>query len=72
MILRRTSGGAWAMAKMNMVLHGITDSELVHGDTLAAPGHEHDGELRRFDRILTNPPFAQNYRRMIAVYTGVE
>jgi type I restriction enzyme M protein len=57
------NGGAWAMAKMNMVLHGVTDSELVHGDTLAAPGHEHDGELRRFDRILTNPPFAQNYRR---------
>lgn len=58
------NGGAWAMARMNMVLHGITDSSLVHGDTLAAPGHEsEDGELRRFDRVLTNPPFAQNYRR---------
>ncbi|GAA4552753.1 type I restriction-modification system subunit M [Amycolatopsis samaneae] len=58
------NGGAWAMAKMNMVLHGITDSSLVHGDTLAEPGHEIEGgELRRFDRILTNPPFAQNYRR---------
>ena len=58
------NGGAWAMARMNMVLHGITDSSLVHGDTLAAPGHEGErGELRRFDRVLTNPPFAQNYRR---------
>ncbi len=58
------NGGAWAMARMNMVLHGITDSGLVHDDTLTAPGHEiKDGELRRFDRVLTNPPFAQNYRR---------
>ncbi|MGH4019179.1 MAG: N-6 DNA methylase, partial [Pseudonocardiaceae bacterium] len=58
------NGGAWAMARMNMVLHGITDSSLVHGDTLATPGHESEGgELRRFDRVLTNPPFAQNYRR---------
>ena len=58
------NGGAWAMARMNMLLHGITDSRLVHGDTLAEPGHEiGGGELRRFDRILTNPPFSQNYRR---------
>ncbi len=58
------NGGAWAMARMNLLLHGITDSDLVHGDTLAEPGHEvGGGELRRFDRILTNPPFAQNYRR---------
>jgi type I restriction enzyme M protein len=57
------NGRAWAMARMNMVLHGITDSSLVHGDTLAAPGHEIEGgELRRFNRVLTNPPFAQNYR----------
>ncbi len=58
------NGGAWAMARMNLLLHGITDSDLVRGDTLAEPGHEvGGGELRRFDRILTNPPFAQNYRR---------
>jgi type I restriction enzyme M protein len=58
------NGSAWAMARMNMLLHGIADGELVHGDTLAAPGHEtDDGHLLRFDRILTNPPFAQNYTR---------
>lgn len=58
------NGSAWAMARMNMVLHGITGSGIVHGDTLAAPGHEDEsGELRRFDRVLTNPPFAQNYKR---------
>jgi type I restriction enzyme M protein len=54
------------MARMNMLLHGIADGVLVHGDTLAAPGREHyneDGELMRFDRILTNPPFAQNYKK---------
>jgi type I restriction enzyme M protein len=57
------NGSAWAMARMNMLLHGIYDAKLEHGDTLADPKHAVDGSLRRFDRILTNPPFAQNYRR---------
>ena len=30
---------------------------------LANPLHLEGGELRRFDRILTNPPFSQNYSR---------
>jgi type I restriction enzyme M protein len=58
------NGSAWAMARMNMLLHGMTGEGIAHGDTLADPKHEDDqGELLRFDRILTNPPFAQNYKR---------
>ncbi|MFJ4818345.1 N-6 DNA methylase [Streptomyces sp. NPDC088801] len=57
------NGGVWAMAKMNMILHGIADADLRNDDTLAAPAHEQDGELTRFDRVLTNPPFSLNYAR---------
>ncbi|MET9974843.1 N-6 DNA methylase [Streptomyces microflavus] len=58
------NGSAWAMARMNMLLHGMTGEGIAHGDTLADPKHEDaHGELLRFDRVLTNPPFAQNYKR---------
>ncbi|MFG3504075.1 N-6 DNA methylase [Streptomyces sp. NPDC047821] len=58
------NGSAWAMARMNLLLHGVADGIIHHGDTLASPRHTTPGgELQRFDRVLTNPPFAQNYRR---------
>jgi len=55
------NGGVWSMSKMNMILHGIPDADLRNGDTLAEPLHVEGGELMRFDRVLTNPPFSQNY-----------
>jgi len=57
------NGGVWSISKMNMILHGIPDADLRNGDTLAEPLHVEGGELMRFDRILTNPPFSQNYSR---------
>ncbi len=61
------NGGVWAICKMNMLLHGIADADIQNEDTLAKPLHREGGELMRFDRILTNPPFSQNYAR-----TGME
>jgi type I restriction enzyme M protein len=55
------NGGVWSIAKMNMILHGIGDADLRNGDTLGDPLHTEGGELMRFDRVLTNPPFSQNY-----------
>lgn len=55
------NGGVWSISKMNMILHGVPDAKLEHGDTLAEPLHLKDGELMRFDRVITNPPFSQNY-----------
>jgi len=55
------NGGVWSISKMNMILHGIADADLRNGDTLAEPLHVEGGELMRFDRVLTNPPFSQNY-----------
>ena len=55
------NGGVWSISKMNLLLHGIADADLRNGDTLAEPLHTKDGELMRFDRVITNPPFSQNY-----------
>lgn len=58
------NGSVWAMCKMNLLLHGIRDAEIQLGDTLANPLHkEADGDLLHFDRVITNPPFSQNYDR---------
>ncbi|MFD3732900.1 N-6 DNA methylase [Streptomyces sp. NPDC058632] len=49
-------------ARLNLLLHGLTDSSVLCGDTLTDPLHSlQDGHLRRFDRVLTNPPFSMNY-----------
>jgi type I restriction enzyme M protein len=55
------NGGTWAISQMNMILHGITNAEIENDDTLGAPKHVENGRLLTFDRVLTNPPFSQNY-----------
>ncbi|RLC85357.1 MAG: SAM-dependent DNA methyltransferase, partial [Chloroflexi bacterium] len=57
------NGSVWAMCKMNLLLHDIRDAEIQLGDTLANPLHVEQGELMHFDRVITNPPFSQNYDR---------
>jgi len=58
---QESNGGVWAICKMNMILHGIMDADIRNEDTLANPQHLDRGELMRFDRVITNPPFSQNY-----------
>ncbi|MDD2774771.1 MAG: N-6 DNA methylase [Gallionella sp.] len=55
---QEANGTVWSIAKMNMLLHGISTADLHNEDTLAKPQHVKGGELKRFDRILTNPPFS--------------
>ena len=57
------NGSVWSISKMNLLLHGIPDADMRNGDTLAEPMHVHGGELDRFDRVLSNPPFSLNYTR---------
>ena len=57
------NGGVWAICKMNMLLHGIPDADIQNDDTLLNPLHLDEGELMRFDRVISNPPFSQNYDR---------
>ncbi|MFD7162129.1 type I restriction-modification system subunit M [Streptomyces violascens] len=57
------NGPSWSMASMNMVLHGIREFDLQHGDTLTEPLHldKESGRLRTFTKVLSNPPFSLNY-----------
>jgi type I restriction enzyme M protein len=57
------NGGVWSISKMNLLLHSIPDADMQNGDTLAEPMHVHGGQLERFDRVLSNPPFSLNYTR---------
>lgn len=55
-------GTTWSICKMNMLLHGISHADIRQGDTLREPEHkDENNELLRFDRVVANPPFSQNY-----------
>jgi type I restriction enzyme M protein len=57
-------GSAWAICKMNLILHGLFERAFIENDdTLTAPQHQEGGELMRFDRILSNPPFSMPYEK---------
>ena len=47
-----------AIGRMNCILHGINDFNIVNGDTLAAPAFIENGQLKRFDLVLANPPYS--------------
>jgi type I restriction enzyme M protein len=54
---------AWSICKLNMLLHGLPGADIQLEDTLLHPMHREGGELERFDRVIANPPFSQNYTR---------
>jgi type I restriction enzyme M protein len=61
---QESNGGTWSICKMNILLHGIRSSDIRQGDTIKEPQHiEQNGELKRFDRVIANPPFSQNYSK---------
>ena len=64
-------GTTWSICKMNMLLHGISHADIRQQDTLREPQHKTEqNELRRFDRVLANPPFSQNYIKKDMVFPG--
>jgi type I restriction enzyme M protein len=49
----------WALARMNMILHGHPTAELWRGNTLADPYWKNaDDTLKTFDFAVANPPFS--------------
>jgi len=64
-------GTTWSICKMNMLLHGISHADIRQEDTIRRPQHrDENGELKRYDRVLANPPFSQNYIRKDVEYPG--
>ncbi len=50
-----------AISKMNIILHNISKYTIEYGDTLEDPLNLENGQLKKFDRVIANPPFSQNY-----------
>ncbi|WP_109316261.1 type I restriction-modification system subunit M [Pseudovibrio ascidiaceicola] len=52
-------GSTWALAKMNMFLHGETNHQIEWGDTIRNPKlRTREDDLRKFDVVVANPPFS--------------
>jgi type I restriction enzyme M protein len=65
-----SNGTVWSICNMNMILHNITRFTIENGDTLEDPLILEKGQVRKFDRVLANPPFSQNYSRANMNFTG--
>ena len=65
-----SNGTVWSICRMNMILHNITRSTIENGDTLEDPLILDNGQIRKFDRVLANPPFSQNYSRANMKFTS--
>lgn len=56
-------GSTWALAKMNMFLHGIDNHKIEWGDTIRNPkllsnSNDSGSTLKHFDVVVANPPFS--------------
>ncbi|MGB2983475.1 MAG: class I SAM-dependent DNA methyltransferase, partial [Candidatus Bipolaricaulia bacterium] len=47
-----------AIARMNLVLHGVEDFQIVSGNTLRDPAFVEGDRLKTFDVVLANPPYS--------------
>ncbi len=47
-----------AIARMNLVLHGVEDFHIARGDTLERPAFTKHDRLMTFDVVLANPPYS--------------
>jgi len=55
---QESNGSTWALAKMNMFLHGVDNAHLEWGDTLRNPLLIEDDHLMHFEVVAANPPFS--------------
>ena len=64
-------GTTWSICKMNMLLHGISHADIRQEDTIRDPQHlDETNELKRFNRVVANPPFSQNYIKKDLKFSG--
>lgn len=56
---QENNGSTWALAVMNMFLHGFDNASITWGDTIRNPLHtESATSLKKFDVVVANPPFS--------------
>ncbi|AVW96701.1 SAM-dependent DNA methyltransferase [Vibrio parahaemolyticus] len=51
------------LLRLNLILNNLVHSipNVIEGDTLRHPHHKENGELRKFDYIVSNPPFKLDF-----------
>ena len=55
---QENNGSTWALAKMNMFLHGMDNARIEWGDTIRNPKLLEDDRLMKFEVVVANPPFS--------------
>lgn len=55
---QEANGSTWALAVMNMFLHGFDNATIRWGDTLRNPKLKEGDTLMKFDTVVANPPFS--------------
>jgi len=52
------NGATWALARMNMFLHGMDSARIEWCNTLTSPALVENDRLMKFDVVVANPPFS--------------
>ena len=55
---QEVNGATWALARMNLFLHGMDAARIEWCNTLTAPALVEGDRLRTFDVVVANPPFS--------------
>ena len=55
---QEANGSTWALAVMNMFLHGFDNATIRWGDTIRNPKLKEGDALIKFDTVVANPPFS--------------
>jgi type I restriction enzyme M protein len=55
---QEANGSTWALAVMNMFLHGFDNAVVRWGDTIGNPKLKEGDALMKFDTVVANPPFS--------------
>lgn len=52
------TGSTWALAKMNMFLHGMDSARIEWGDAIRSPKLLENNTTMKFEVVVANPPFS--------------
>lgn len=55
---QEVNGSTWALARMNMFLHNMDNASVEWGDTINNPKLVENDALKKYDRVVANPPFS--------------
>ncbi|MBW6492365.1 MAG: type I restriction-modification system subunit M [Lentimicrobium sp.] len=55
---QEANGSTWALAVMNLFLHGFDNATIRWGDTIRNPKLKEGDTLMKFDTVVANPPFS--------------